>query len=500
MKRVIGIASGILILAGVGYYWAQDKAEKEVAEARQQILKFMKEKLGNEFSITYEFKGLDLFTQTVNINNVVLRKVDQPKSGSMSIGKLSISGDMKSLSIKSLEKFKLGVKSETLATIEQLKIHNLNIQSLIDVKDPLEFVKNLQFENLEVQNAVFGYESLDVEEGGKTGQISIGSLSSGTLNGISLKNISLDQKFFRNTDPVTGISDPSLSRISLESVTLDNFAGIDLIASVASARGEEKAQLSKKLVLLAGKAFNVEKFEVNGIKFQEDTDSPVANLGSLAVDLDRDGDLINKLEVLLSGLEVDKSQVADAHVLPSEILETFKETKLKMNSSLSINANYSDSELSAKLSAGFDKLGKLSLESKYGGINKKLIQFVIDNPGSPKIESELSDKILFKSIKAAFSNDGLTEITKNLAKEHMGLTQEQMVQTMSMQLDQAGEMLDSDQKAELKTALKTFIESGQGLEISIRTKDEAGLSTAKLMGAVMSGKIGETLKLEAKGK
>ena len=48
----------------------------------------------------------------------------------------------------------------------------------------------------------------------------------------------------------------------------------------------------------------------------------------------------------------------------------------------------------------------------------------------------------------------------------MGLTQEQMVQTMGMQLDQAGEMLDSDQKAELKTALKTFIESGQGLEIS----------------------------------
>ena len=55
MKRVIGIASGILILAGVGYYWAQDKAEKEVTEARQQILKFMKEKVGDEFIITYEF-------------------------------------------------------------------------------------------------------------------------------------------------------------------------------------------------------------------------------------------------------------------------------------------------------------------------------------------------------------------------------------------------------------------------------------------------------------
>ena len=87
MKRVIGIASGILILAGVGYYfvndWAQDKAEKEVAESRQQILKFMKEKVREEFSITYEFKGLDLFTQTVNINNVVLRNVNQPKSGSV---------------------------------------------------------------------------------------------------------------------------------------------------------------------------------------------------------------------------------------------------------------------------------------------------------------------------------------------------------------------------------------------------------------------------------
>ena len=94
MKRVIGIASGILILAGVGYYWAQDKAEKEVAEAHQQILKLIKEKTEEEYSITYEFKGLDLFTQTVNINNVVLRKVDQPKSGSMSIGKLSISGEL----------------------------------------------------------------------------------------------------------------------------------------------------------------------------------------------------------------------------------------------------------------------------------------------------------------------------------------------------------------------------------------------------------------------
>ena len=60
MKRVIGIASGILILAGVGYYfvndWAQDKAEKEVTEARQQILKFMKEKVREEFSITYEYR------------------------------------------------------------------------------------------------------------------------------------------------------------------------------------------------------------------------------------------------------------------------------------------------------------------------------------------------------------------------------------------------------------------------------------------------------------
>jgi len=48
MKRVIGIASGILILGGMGYYfvndWAQDKAEKEVAEAHQQILKLIKEK------------------------------------------------------------------------------------------------------------------------------------------------------------------------------------------------------------------------------------------------------------------------------------------------------------------------------------------------------------------------------------------------------------------------------------------------------------------------
>jgi len=471
MKRVIGIASGILILAGVGYYfvndWAQDKAEKEVAESRQQILKFMKEKVREEFSITYEFKGLDLFTQTVNINNVVLKNVNQPKSGSVSIGKLSMSGDMKSLSIKSLEKFKFEEKSHALATIEHLKIHNLNLQILIDVKDPLEERKNRPKQ--------------------KAGQISIGSLSSGTLNGLSLKNISFQES---SREP----------KISLESVTLDNFAGIDLIASVLSGLGEEEDQLSKKMVLLAGKAFNVEKFEVNGIKFQEEPDSPVANLGALAVNLDRDGDLINKLEVLLSGLEVDKSQVADADVLPSEILETFKETKLKLNSSLSINANYSDSELSAELSAGFDKLGKLSLESKYGGVSKKLIQFVIDNLGSPKIESELSDKILVKSIKVAFSNDGLTEITKKLAKEHMGITQEQMVQTMSMQLDQAGEMLDSDQKVELKTALKTFIESGQGLEISIGTEDEAGLSTAKLMGAVMSGKIGETLKLEVKGK
>jgi len=489
MKRVIGIASGILILAGVGYYfvndWAQDKAEKEVAESRQQILKFMKEKVREEFSITYEFKGLDLFTQTVNINNVVLRNVNQPKSGSVSIGKLSMSGDMKSLSIKSLEKFKFEEKSHALATIEHLKIHNLNLQSLIDVKDPLEVVKNLQFENFEVRNAMIQERKNRPKQ--KAGQISIGSLSSGTLNGLSLKNISFQES---SREP----------KISLESVTLDNFAGIDLIASVLSGLGEEEDQLSKKLVLLAGKAFNVEKFEVNGIKFQEEPDSPVANLGALAVNLDRDGDLINKLEVLLSGLEVDKSQVADADVLPSEILETFKETKLKLNSSLSINANYSDSELSAELSAGFDKLGKLSLESKYGGVSKKLIQFVIDNLGSPKIESELSDKILVKSIKVAFSNDGLTEITKKLAKEHMGITQEQMVQTMSMQLDQAGEMLDSDQKVELKTALKTFIESGQGLEISIGTEDEAGLSTAKLMGAVMSGKIGETLKLEVKGK
>ena len=65
-----------------------------------------------------------------------------------------MSGDMKSLSIKSLEKFKFEEKSHALATIEHLKIHNLNLQSLIDVKDPLEVVKNLQFENFEVRNAM----------------------------------------------------------------------------------------------------------------------------------------------------------------------------------------------------------------------------------------------------------------------------------------------------------------------------------------------------------
>jgi len=287
-------------------------------------------------------------------------------------------------------------------------------------------------------------------------------------------------------------------KISLESVSLDKFSGIPLIISIVNARGEEEAQLSKKLALLAGKAFNVGKFVVDGIKFEEKTNAAVASLGTLTVNLDRDGDLINKLEVLLTGVEVDKTQLAN--VIPSEILETFKESKLKLNSSLSINANYSGSELSVELSAGFDKLGKLSLESKYGGVNKKLIQFVLDNPTSPKIVSELSSKILLKSIKVDFSNDGLTEITKKIAKENMGLTQEKMVESMSLQLDQAGEVLDSDQKEELKIALKTFIESGEGLEIFIETKDEAGLSTAKLTGAVMSGEIGKILKLKVKGK
>jgi len=489
MKRVIGIASGILILGGMGYYfvndWAQDKAEKEVAEAHQQILKLIKEKTEEEYSLTYEFKGLDLFTQTVNIDNVVLRRVDIPKRGSVSIGKLSMSGDMESLSIRNLEQFKFEEKSHTLAAIEHLKIHNLHVQSLIDAKDPLEMIKNLKFEDFEVRNAVIQERKSHPKQ--KASQISIGSLSSGTLNGLSIKDMSYQE---RSRKP----------KISLESVSLDKFSGIPLIISIVNARGEEEAQLSKKLALLAGKAFNVGKFVVDGIKFEEKTNAAVASLGTLTVNLDRDGDLINKLEVLLTGVEVDKTQLADANFIPREILETFKESKLKLNSSLSINANYSGSELSVELSAGFDKLGKLSLESKYGGVNKKLIQFVLDNPTSPKIVSELSSKILLKSIKVDFSNDGLTEITKKIAKENMGLTQEKMVESMSLQLDQAGEVLDSDQKEELKIALKTFIESGEGLEIFIETKDEAGLSTAKLTGAVMSGEIGKILKLKVKGK
>jgi hypothetical protein len=244
-------------------------------------------------------------------------------------------------------------------------------------------------------------------------------------------------------------------------------------------------------------------FEVNGLQVKDSSnDKNALNVDSFNINLNRDDKLVNSIEIKLSGLEVDKSLLEDEYELPVELLELFKEDKFKLNTALSLNADYNISEISTGISIGFDKIGKFSIESSQGGFSRDLVNYAlnnIDSISSSEFTNRVDQKTTFKSLKFSFTNEGLMEIAMREAQKNMNLTPDQMVQMVSQEIEKSGEMLSADIKKKLKQALTTFIKSRKGLAISIRSKDKDGITGSKLVDSFMNGSIWNSLELDIKG-
>ncbi|HJP26233.1 MAG TPA: hypothetical protein QF550_02810, partial [Arenicellales bacterium] len=56
--------------------------------------------------------------------------------------------------------------------------------------------------------------------------------------------------------------------------------------------------------------------------------------------------------------------------------------------------------------------------------------------------------------------------------------------------------LDASQKAKIKTAIQTFIKSGQSLKLSINSKNPSGLKTNSILMSFLTGSLGEVLEFD----
>jgi len=337
---------------------------------------------------------------------------------------------------------------------------------------------NLLVENFEVLNAKFNPQT----QGVTPSEISRLSIS---VNSGSVENILLEGLVFQESeyDPI----------ISLESASIDKIS--DLIPLFESIdRGDSNA-IGKHL----GNLLDLGSFEVNGIEVKDPTMYGAVHVDSFNIKLGREDKLVNSVEIKLTGFEIDKSLLEDELDLPPEVLEPLKEDKLKLNIALNANSNFNTSESTVDFSIGFDKLGKLTFEVVQGGYSKDVANYMLNNMDSI-ISEEFTNKLTFKLIKFSFSNEGLTEILMKEAQKNMDLTPDQMVQMVSQEIDNSGEILSADIKEKMKKALTTFIKSGKGIEISIKSKDKDGISEDELYELFEYGSIEKYLELDIKGE
>ena len=475
--RVILISLIILVACGSGFYfWAQNNAQEQLSEVEKEITSFVKSKLDEDINITYDFENFALFSQTINIENLSVK-------GSFvefKIPKLSISGNEDTLSIKNLEELEIAEigKSGTIVKIASLKIHNLNVEKLLGSKNILDFYTNLKFENFEVNNAKVNLQTQGVTPT-ELSHFSI-SLNSGSLENVLLEGFVLQASKY---DPI----------ISIESASIDKISDLaPLFESID--RGDSNA-IGKHL----GNLLDLGSFEVNGIEVKDPTMYGAVHVDSFNIKLGREDKLVNSVEIKLTGFEIDKSLLEDELDLPPEVLEPLKEDKLKLNIALNANSNFNTSESTVDFSIGFDKLGKLTFEVVQGGYSKDIANYMLNNMDRI-ISEEFTNKLTFKLIKFSFSNEGLTEILMKEAQKNMDLTPDQMVQMVSQEIDNSGEILSADIKEKMKKALTIFIKSGKSIEISIKSKDKDGISEDELYELFEHGPIEKFLELDIKAE
>ena len=545
--------------------YSQGKAAQQISIAEEKIISLVKSQLNEDITISYDFKNFVLISQTLNIENLLVKSsFAELKIPKLSISGNEDTLSIKNL--EKLEIIEIGesnplVEIESLKLIN-LSIKNLlKSKNILDFSTNLKLEKievlNARFDNLsqEASPSEIAYFSVDNLNSGTLGNILLEGLvyqDSKNNPKISLKSASIANlnfgKLLRSRDILDffnnlnfnnfkvvnarasnlgqGVTPAEISLFSIDSVNSGNVENILLqglviqenkngpIASLESASIDKISDLlplfesidsgdSKAIGKHVGNLLDLGSFEVNGLQVKDSSnDKNALNVDSFNINLNRDDKLVNSIEIKLSGLEVDKSLLEDEYELPVELLELFKEDKFKLNTALSLNADYNISEISTGISIGFDKIGKFSIESSQGGFSRDLVNYAlnnIDSISSSEFTNRVDQKTTFKSLKFSFTNEGLMEIAMREAQKNMNLTPDQMVQMVSQEIEKSGEMLSADIKKKLKQALTTFIKSRKGLAISIRSKDKDGITGSKLVDSFMNGSIWNSLELDIKG-
>jgi len=543
--------------------YSQGKAAQQISIAEEKIISLVKSQLNEDITISYDFKNFILISQTLNIENLLVKSsFAELKIPKLSISGNEDTLSIKNL--EKLEIIEIG-ESNPLVEIESLKLINLSIKDLLKSKNILDFSTNLKLEKIEVLNTRFdnlsqevspseiAYFSVDNLNSGTLGNILLEGLvyqDSKNNPKISLKSASIANlnfgKLLRSRDILDfsnnlnfnkfkvvnarasnlgqGVTPAEISLFSIDSVNSGNVENILLqglviqenkngpIASLESASIDKISDLlplfesievgnSGAIASNVGNLLDLGSFEVNGIKVKDPTGNNLLNLDLFNIKLTRDNKLVNSMEIKLSGLEVDKFLLEDEYDLPAELLESFKEDKLKLNTAWSLNADYKISEITTNASLGFDKIGELSIEYSQGGFSRDLVNYAlnnIDSIDSREFTNRVEQDTTFKSLKFSFFNEGLIDILLKEVQKNMNLTPDEMVQMVNQEIEKSRE-ISSDVKKKLKQALTTLVKSRKGFEISLRTKDKDGVSYPKLVDSFINGLIWKSVELDIKG-
>ena len=543
--------------------YSQGKAAQQISIAEEKIISLVKSQLNEDITISYDFKNFVLISQTLNIENLLVKSsFAELKIPKLSISGNEDTLSIKNL--EKLEIIEIG-ESNPLVEIDSLKLINLSIKNLLKSKNILDFSTNLKLEKIEVLNARFdnlsqevspseiAYFSVDNLNSGTVGNFLLEGLVYQDYKNnpkISLKSASIANlnfgKLLRSRDILDfsnnlnfnnfkvvnarasnlgqGVTPAEISLFSIDSVNSGNVENILLqglviqenkngpIASLESASVDKISDLlplfesievgnSGAIASNVGNLLDLGSFEVNGIKVKDPTGNNSLNLDLFNIKLTRDNKLVNSMEIKLSGLEVDKFLLEDEYDLPAELLESFNEDKLKLNTAWSLNADYKISEITTNASLGFDKIGELSIEYSQGGFSRDLVNYAlnnIDSIDSRDFTNRVEQDTTFKSLNFSFFNEGLIDILLKEVQKNMNLTPDEMVQMVNQEIEKSRE-ISSDVKKKLKQALATLVKSRKGFEISLRTKDKDGVSYPKLVDSFINGLIWKSVELDIKG-
>jgi hypothetical protein len=357
-------------------------------------------------------------------------------------------------------------------------INNLNITKLKDFASDIKtmevnpeigevdgllvfnkFVKSIEFENLEVNKAMIRKPISGIIPA-KISHLSIGTMNSGILKNTLMQGLV--------------IQDGQI--VSLNSAKIDKFdlggmySGLYILSPYATEIDKEGAFDSLM------NSFDLGSIEVNGINVKDPDSYDDIDINSINFKVGRKDKIVNLVEMELLGFEVDKSKVAMGLGVPGA-LESIKEDKIKLDLGINFNIDFNTGEGIIDFSLGIDRIGKFNMEIVQGGYSESFYYNISNNlEGVLSNPDKLYEQTTFKSMKYSFSNDGLLEIIKKEAN----LSVAQIDQILSQEIGNLEGILSNDLRQRSKKALITFIKSGKGIEISLKSKDKDGISQDKI--------------------